>query len=108
MRDDSEPPLPDPSGEPHSGDSILESIGRRTGRAPRTSLHDADSSDPSPIVDPRAGAFEGELRGRNRASAHRSRRRRRRDALAAPEPAAWSESALMDVFSTFEPIAAGG
>ena len=51
----------------HSGDSLLDSIGRRTGRVPRTSLHDTDGDDQSPILDPRVASFQGQLRTDDRA-----------------------------------------
>ncbi|MEM6671964.1 MAG: serine/threonine-protein kinase [Planctomycetota bacterium] len=67
MSDESQPPDSTRPHDPATGDSILESIARRTGRAPRTSLHDSSDDDVSPIVDPRAGSIEEQLSKRDRA-----------------------------------------
>ena len=56
-------PSPGPAGESsHSPrDSILDSIARRAGRAPRVNLKDAGTGGEAPIIDPKAHAFQEEL-----------------------------------------------
>ena len=49
-----------------SGDSILGAVARRTGRTPRVHLRDVGSADASPIIDPKATAYQQELRGADR------------------------------------------
>jgi len=59
--------LPDASPESHhSGESLLESIGRRTGRVPHTLLEDSGSKDDSPIVDPRVESYQDQLTGQDK------------------------------------------
>ncbi|MEX1024926.1 MAG: protein kinase [Planctomycetota bacterium] len=56
-------PAPGPADETpcRPGDSILESIARRTGRAPRVNLLDAGTAGETPILDPKAHAYQNEL-----------------------------------------------
>jgi serine/threonine-protein kinase len=53
-------PAPRPPEQP-SGDSILDAIARRTGRASRVHLREAGSGDVAPIIDPKARSFEAEM-----------------------------------------------
>lgn len=58
---DSKAPKPDRDTRVRPGDSILDSIARRAGRAPHVNLRDAGTGGEAPIIDPKAHAFQNEL-----------------------------------------------
>jgi len=57
----SDTPPPAPRPEPSPGDSIIDSIARRTGRAPRLNLSEEGGDDSAPLIDPKARTFQDEL-----------------------------------------------
>mgnify|MGYP001798100056 CR=1 FL=1 len=68
MTDTHEPPSGDETTPaPGSGHSILDEIGKRAGRTIRTSLHDSDAEDTTPVHDPRAAGYQEHLRRADRA-----------------------------------------
>ncbi len=58
---DSKAPNSDKESRVRPGDSILDSIARRAGRAPHVNLRDAGTGGEAPIIDPKAHAFQHEL-----------------------------------------------
>ncbi len=62
----SDSPAPQGDAGHRAGDSLLETIARRTGVSPKITLHDGGDDDPTPIVDPRVREFQEQLRGSDR------------------------------------------
>ena len=58
----SDSPTPEPTQRPagRPGDSILDTLAQRTGRAPRVSLRDAGTGSSTPLIDPKAHSFQEE------------------------------------------------